>query len=95
MPSIPKAPLWKFLKIINMDDLKLPPYQRLKSILTEGDPLSQKGSDNLDELLGIKTKKIDRNNLFTKLGNFFKMIDSKIFSKPSKTNNNMPHRRMK
>lgn len=71
------------------DDLKLPPYQRLKSILNEGE-LTDKAADNLDELLGEK-----KNNFLTKIGDFFKKIDSYIFRKPSRTNNNIPHKRLK
>jgi hypothetical protein len=76
-----------------MENLKLPPYQRLKNILTEGDPLSKKGLDNLDELLG--EKKESSVSFLTKIVDFFKKIDSKIFTKPSRTNNNMPHRRIR
>jgi len=74
------------------DDLKLPPYQRLKSIFNEGE-LTDKASDNLDELLGLRKEKKD--NFFTKIASFFKKIDSYIFRKPSKTNNNTPHKRLK
>ena len=77
-----------------MEDLRLPPYQRLKSILSDGDTLSKKGSDNLDELLGIK-KEERKYNFLTKIIDFLKKIDAKIFSKTSRTNNNMPHRRMR
>lgn len=73
-------------------DLKLPPYQRLKSIFNEGE-LTNKASDNLDELLGLKKEK--KNNFFTKIADFFKKIDSFIFRKPSRTNNNIPHKRLK
>jgi hypothetical protein len=73
-------------------DLKLPPYQRLKSIFNEGE-LTDKASDNLDELLGLKKEK--KNNFFTKIIDFFKKIDSYIFRKPSKINNNIPHKRLK
>ena len=74
------------------DDLKLPPYQRLKSIFNEGE-LTDKASDNLDELLGLRKEKKD--NFFTKIASFFKKIDSYIFRKPSKTDNNTPHKRLK
>ena len=38
------------------ENQKLPPYQRLKNILTEGEEphLTSKASKNLDDLLGIK-----------------------------------------
>lgn len=74
------------------DDLKLPPYQRLKSIFNEGE-ITDKASDNLDELLGLKKEK--KNTFFTKIGEFFNKIDSYIFRKPSKTNNNIPHKRLR
>lgn len=71
---------------------KLPPYQRLKSILNEGNEhLTDRASNNLDELLGIKKTKND--NIFTKIVDFFKKIDSKIFSKPSRTYNTNYHSR--
>ena len=76
-----------------MEDLKLDPYKRLKSILTDGDPLSEKGSDNLDELLGIK-KEERKKTFIDKIISFFKKIDSSIFKKPGKITN-MPHKRMR
>ena len=74
------------------NNLKLPTYQKLKSIFNEGE-LTDKASDNLDELLGLKKEKKD--NFFTKIFDFFKKIDSYIFRKPSRTNNNIPHKRLK
>lgn len=76
------------------EDLKLPPYQRLKSIYNEGE-LTDRASDNLDELLGLKGDKEKKDNFFTKITDLFKKIDSYIFRKPSKTNNNTPHKRLK
>ena len=72
-----------------MSDIKLPPYQRLKSILTEGE-LTEKASDNLDEILGIKKKEP---NFVDKIIGFFKKIDSFIFKKPSRMYNTTPSRR--
>ena len=76
-----------------MEDKKLPPYNRLKSILTEGD-LTEKGSKNLDAILGVEKTE----TLFDKIKKFFSKIDSFIFakgSKVSKTNNTQPHRRLR
>ena len=72
-------------------DQKLAPYQRLKSILTDGNPLSEKGSNNLDEILGIE-KKQSRENFIDNIIRIFKKIDSFIFKKPDKIANN-PYRR--
>ena len=76
---------------LDKEDLRLLPYDRLKSILTD-EILTEKASANLDELLGIKS--IKKNNLFTKIADIFKKIDSVIFKKPSKISNN-PHKRLK
>lgn len=72
-----------------MNDIKLPPYQRLKSILTEGE-LTEKASDNLDEILGIKKKEP---NFVDKIIGFFKKIDSLIFRKSNRMYNTTPSRR--
>ena len=75
-----------------MDNLKLPPYQRLKATLKDGEiELSSKASDALDELLGIKEKK--QVSIFDKIKKFFEKIDSMIFSKKSRMNNNTPQHR--
>lgn len=77
-----------------MENLKLPPYQRLKNILKDGEvELTEKASDNLDELLGLKKEK--KSGFLDKIKLFFNKIDSMIFSKPSRTNNNIPHKRLK
>ena len=68
-----------------MEDLKLPPYQRLKNILKEDDLiLSDKGSKNLNSFLGIKPKSP---TILNKFVDFLKKIDSKIFAKKSKMTN--------
>jgi len=72
-----------------MSDLKLPPYQRLRSILTEGE-LTDKASDNLDEILGTKKK---GPNFVDKIVGFFKKIDSFIFRKSNRMYNTTPSRR--
>ena len=72
-----------------MNDIKLPPYQRLKSILTEGE-LTDKASTNLDELLGVKKKSP---NFVDKIIGFFKKIDSLIFRKSNRMYNTTPSRR--
>lgn len=73
---------------------KLPPYQRLKNILTDGDEpyLTNKASRNLDALLGIETKKLEP-TIFDKIKSFFLKIDEKIFSKPSRKWNTFYHKR--
>lgn len=73
------------------EDTKLPPYQRLKSIFNEGE-LTEKGSDNLDKLLGIEKKRENRILFFfKKIG---MKIDSMIFKKPEKISNR-PHKRLR
>jgi len=69
---------------------KVTPYQRLQAILSEGKSakelkLTDKASDNLESLLG----KEDKTELSTwdKIKNFFRKIDSKIFSKGNKISN--------
>jgi len=61
------------------------PYQRLKIILTENDPcsLTEKGSNNLNDFLGIDPPP-KKKNPFEKIFKFFSKIDSFIFAKPSK-----------
>ncbi len=66
---------------------KLPPYQKLKSILNDGE-LTDKASDNLDEILGIKKQP----NFVDKIFEVFKKIDSFIFRKRSKWSN-IPYKR--
>ena len=74
-----------------MEDLKLPPYQRLKNILTEEENphLTDKASKNLDELLGVKPKEP---NMIDKIISFFKKIDSKIFAAKSRKWNTTYHK---
>jgi hypothetical protein len=73
-------------------DQKLPPYQRLKNILNEGEKpsLTIKASKNLDEILGIQPKE---KNLLDKFFDIFKKIDRKIFSEPSRKWNTNYHKR--
>ncbi len=74
---------------LDVNDTRLLPYERLKSIFNEGE-LTQKGSENLDEILGIR-KKESRPGFFQRI---FAKIDSTIFKKPSKITNK-PHRRLR
>jgi hypothetical protein len=74
-----------------MEDTKLPPYQRLKSILTDGDPLSERGLNNLDDILDIKRE--NKVRLIDKIIAFFKKIDSYIFKKNNNMWNTTPHKR--
>lgn len=66
-----------------MEDLKLPPYQRLKNLIDDEPHLTDKGSKNLDDLLGIEYKP----TIWDKIKSFFLKIDSKIFAKKSKITN--------
>jgi hypothetical protein len=73
------------------EEQKLPPYQRLKTILTEGDSqLTEKSSKNLEEILGIKPKET---TFWDKVKDFFLKIDQKIFSKPYRKWNTYYHKR--
>ena len=75
-----------------MEDLKLRPYNRLKAVIKDDDiSLSDKAQDNLDAILGIE-KKVE-NSFLTKIKNLFKMIDSKIFTKPDRMWNTTYHKR--
>lgn len=76
---------------LDVNDTRLLPYERLKSIFNEGE-LTQKGSANLDEILGIKKKEENKIMVFFK--KFFTKIDSLIFRKPGKITNT-PHRRLR
>lgn len=66
------------------DDQKLPPYQRLKILINDETELTEKGSKNLDILLGTEEKKP---TIFDKIKRFFIKIDTIIFVKKSKITN--------
>lgn len=53
------------------DDLKLKPYDRLKSILSESDDvkLTNKASEKIDQILGIKKN----NTIFDTIKSFFRI----------------------
>jgi hypothetical protein len=72
-------------------DLKLNPYDRLQSILSEKNngKLSIKAESKLDELLDIKKK----DTIFSKFKNIFEKIDNFIFRKKIKRNNNIYYKR--
>lgn len=67
------------------DNLKLRPYDRLKSIYSESNDgvLTERAKSNIDDLLGIKPSV----SLWNKFCNFFSKIDSMIFKKSYYTNN--------
>lgn len=70
---------------------KLPPYQRLKSIINEGnEELTHKASKNLDEILEINNSKT---TLLSNIKDFFINIDKKIFSRTSIYSGNNRRRR--
>ena len=64
-----------------IDDQKLPPYQRLKILIDDEPTLTDKGSKNLDDLLGVEPRKP---NIFDKIKGLFIKLDSLIFAKKSK-----------
>lgn len=72
------------------DNLKLNPYDRLKSILNEGE-LTEKGSNNLDQILGIEKQK--QNKIIEKILLLFKKIDGFIFKKPNRMYNTTYYKR--
>lgn len=74
-----------------MDNIeKVNSYQRLKIILSEGEEsLTEKASKNIDEILGIDTKK----SFIDKLKDIFNKIDSMIFKKPNKITNRYQKRK--
>ena len=67
-----------------MTDQKLPPFQRLKILINDEPSLTDKGSKNLDSLLGIESRKP---NIFDKIKGLFIKLDSLIFAKRSKITN--------
>lgn len=75
------------------EDLKLKPYDRLQTILSEKDTgkLTKNGESKLDELLGNTKKK----TFFDKIKDFFLKIDSKIFKSPSRMFNTTYYKRRK
>lgn len=64
---------------------KTPPYQRLQNLFSEGEEpiLTDKASDNINKLLGIKEKEIEP-SIWDKIKSFFSWIDGKIFTKNGK-----------
>lgn len=75
------------------ENLKLKPYDRLQSILSEKDSgkLTQSASSKLDELFGLE-KKV---TFFDKVKAFFLKIDNKIFKSSSRTFNTTYYKRRK
>lgn len=75
---------------------KLPPYDRLKIIMKEGDKpeLTDNANKNLNDILGIKNEK-ESFNLFNYISSFFKKIDSYIFKKSSRRYNTLFYKRKK
>lgn len=68
---------------------KVGPYQRLQAILSEGKSakdlkLTDKANDILNDLLGENE---EEETFWTRVRNFFKKIDSKIFNKGQKVSN--------
>jgi len=75
------------------EDLKLRPYDRLQSILSEKDngKLTKNASDRLDELFGNKKEE----RFLDKIKNFFLKIDRLIFKSGSKMYNSTYYKRKK
>ena len=69
--------------VTNMDQ-KLPPFQRLKMLIDDEPTLTDKGSKNLDALLGVEPRKP---NILDKIKGLFIKLDSLIFAKRSKMTN--------
>ena len=74
------------------EDLKLKPYDRLQSILSEKDngKLTKNASEKLDELFGSKDKET---SFFDKVRDFFLKIDKKIFKSSSRMFNTTFYKR--
>jgi hypothetical protein len=72
-----------------MEDLKLKPYDRLMSILSESNDgqLTKNASDKIDFLLEEKPTFLER------VKSFFSKIDGFIFKERSRTNNSIYQRR--
>ena len=72
-----------------MEDLKLKPYDRLMSILSESNDgqLTKNASDKIDFLLEEKPTFLER------IKSFFSKIDGFIFKERSRTNNSIYQRR--
>lgn len=67
------------------DDLKLKPYDKLQSILSNGDgKLTDDASEKLDYLLGIKQKPNLLKTFLNKMRDFFIKMDGFIFRKNSR-----------
>jgi hypothetical protein len=64
---------------------KLPPYQRLQNLFSEGEEpvLTDKANDNINKLLGLEEKERTP-SIWDKIKKFFSTIDGKIFAKNSK-----------
>lgn len=76
---------------MNIEDQKLDPYQRLKSILNDGhESLTTQASENLDKLLGTENKK---QTLADKIADFIRKIDGLIFSRSKNIYNTKYNRR--
>ncbi len=74
------------------DDLKLKPYDRLQSILSEKNSgkLTKNGESKLNELLGQNKKKV-----FNRIKDLFLKIDSFIFKSSSRFSNTNYYKRGK
>ena len=75
------------------EDLKLKPYDRLQSILSEKDngKLTKNASEKLDELFGNK----DKETFLDKVKNFFLKMDKMIFKSSSRMFNTTFYKRKK
>lgn len=73
---------------------KLPPYQRLQNLFSEGeDPiLTDKANKNINDLLGIKDTESPK-NIWSKIRDFLQKIDGYIFSKNQKISNRYQKRK--
>ena len=74
-----------------MSDQKRLPFDRLKSILNDGD-VSDKAYDNINKLFNEENN-TKTDNIWFKIKSFFSAIDGKIFTNPSRKWNSNYHKR--
>lgn len=72
---------------------KLPPYQRLQNLFSEGEEpiLTDKANSHINKLLGIEEKKYTP-SIFDKVKKFLMKIDGYIFAKNGKISNRFQKR---
>lgn len=77
-----------------MENQKLPPYTRLKTVLQEGnETLTSKAEKHLNELLELNQITKTDNKFTSQISKLFKKIDQLIFSNKGNLYNNKFRRR--